>query len=167
MIKSNSPIQVLHAIFWFLLSVSSVFAQELKVIKYPDLAKIIAQEDSPIKVINFWATWCKPCVKELPQFEALNEKYKSEGLKLILVSLDFAEEADTRVKQFVDKKNLKSSLYLLDETDYNSFIDKIDPRWSGAIPATLMIDYRNDKRDFYEKEFKEEELEKTYLKFIN
>jgi len=86
---------------------------------------------------------------------------------MVLVSVDFVEDIDTRVKDFVKKKNLQSNLYLWDETDFNSFIDKIDPGWSGAIPATLMIDYRNDKRYFYEKEFKVGELEKAYLNFIN
>ena len=144
----------------------TAWSQEIKVIKYPDLAKIIEEDNNQVRVINFWATWCGPCVKELPQFEALRQKYQSQDVQVILVSFDFVEQL-AKARQFAQKKNLQSTLYLLDETDYNSFIDKIDPQWSGAIPATLMLDNRTNKRAFYEKEFKEHELEKTFAQFIN
>lgn len=143
-----------------------VDAQNIEVIKYNQLESILDSKTNDNRVVNFWATWCGPCVKELPQFEALLEKYKSENLEVILVSLDFANNLDSKVQKFVEKKGLKSTLYLLDETDYNSFIDKIDPSWSGAIPATMMLSARNEKKLFLEKEFKEGELEKAYLDFI-
>lgn len=166
MFRIPSKFSFLLALTVFVLMFNSAIGQELKVIKYPDLAKIMDAKDKKIKVINFWATWCAPCVKELPQFEALKEKYQEQGMEMILVSFDFVEKLE-KANQFAVKKDLKSTLYLLDETDYNSFIDKIDPSWSGAIPATLMIDNRNGKRAFYEKEFHEGELEKTYLDFVN
>lgn len=147
----------------FSFTVSDLVGQDIKVIKYPDLEKIIAEKSDKTKIINFWATWCGPCIKELPQFEDLNTKYNN-NVEVFLVSFDFVEQL-AKAKNFASKKNLKSNLYLLDETDYNAFIDKVDPSWSGAIPATLMIS--QDKRAFYEKEFKEGELEKTYTQFIN
>ncbi|UXP33906.1 TlpA family protein disulfide reductase [Reichenbachiella agarivorans] len=145
---------------------STVSAQKVEVIQFDQLNTIITEKDAPIRVINFWATWCAPCIKELPQFEALYEKYKSQNMEVILVSMDFVENLDDKVKKFALKKSLKSKLYLLNETDYNSFIDKIDPTWSGAIPATLIVDSRKNKRIFFEKEFKEGELENSYLNFI-
>ncbi len=138
----------------------------VEVIKFDDLKKIINAETHPITIVNFWATWCAPCVKELPQFEKLLEAEKDKGVRMVLVSFDFAEQLESKVLPFVKKHNLQSELVLLDETDYNSFIDKIDPSWSGAIPATLMIDHRNDKRAFFEKEFKSGELKETYSNFI-
>ncbi|MCV9388849.1 TlpA family protein disulfide reductase [Reichenbachiella ulvae] len=147
------------------LVISTSQAQNIEVIKYEKLESILNAKTDNNRVINFWATWCGPCVKELPQFEALLEKYKNENLEVILVSMDFASNLEGKVKKFVEKKGLKSKLYLLDETDYNSFIDKIDPSWSGAIPATMMLSARNEKKLFLEKEFKEGELEKAYLDF--
>lgn len=144
-----------------------IWAQNIKVIKYPELLSLIESPNEKTRVINFWATWCGPCIKELSQFESLHEKYQSENTEVILVSFDFIEQLDDKVLPFIQKKNLKSSLYLLDETDYNAFIDKVDSSWSGAIPATLMLNGRNKKRAFYEQEFEENELEKTYLEFIN
>ncbi|MGL1888526.1 MAG: TlpA family protein disulfide reductase [Reichenbachiella sp.] len=162
-----NKIKTLTVVVALFLLYSPVLSQQIEVIKFDDLDKMLkADVDNPV-IYNFWATWCGPCIKELPQFEALNKKYKSSGLKVVLVSMDFVENLDPKVKKFINKKQLKSTLYLLDEIDYNSFIDKIDPQWSGAIPATIMIDSRNNKRAFFEKEFKEGELEKTYLEFIN
>ena len=156
--------KILIMLLIFSLAIESS-AQDIKVIKYPQLLDLIKEPAENNKVINFWATWCGPCIKELPQFESLNSKYKNRNTEVILVSFDFAEQLDTKVKTFVDRKNLKSKLYLLDETDYNAFIDLVDPNWSGAIPATLIIDNRNNKRLFLEKEFEPGELEKVYLDF--
>ncbi|WP_422361460.1 TlpA disulfide reductase family protein [Reichenbachiella sp.] len=147
-------------------AVSQAPAQSVEVIKYPDLAKLISTPSEKHKVINFWATWCRPCIKELPQFLALYEKYNEENLELSLVSFDFVEDLENKLKPFVSKKSIEAKVYLLDETDYNAFIDKVDPSWSGAIPATLLVAKGNSKRKFIEKEFSENELEKVYLNFI-
>lgn len=159
---------ILSPILTILLSLAAFesSAQDIEVIKYPDLAKLISAPSEKNKVINFWATWCRPCVKELPQFLELYEKYNDENLELSLVSFDFVEDLENKLKPFVAKKNIEAKVYLLDETDYNAFIDKVDPSWSGAIPATLMIAKGNSRRKFIEKEFSENELEKIYLNFI-
>lgn len=157
------------SVFVFLLMhvlLNNIHAQSIEVIKFSDLDKMISSESETTKVINFWATWCKPCVKELPQFLELHEKYQSKDLELSLVSFDFIEDLENKLRPFVTKKNIKANVYLLDETDYNAFIDKVDPSWSGAIPATLIIAKGNQKRAFFEKEFEESELEKVYLNFI-
>ncbi|MEO9968120.1 MAG: TlpA disulfide reductase family protein [Reichenbachiella sp.] len=151
---------------FLILSTESAKAQSVEVIKYSELAKIISDKSDNNKVINFWATWCRPCVKELPQFLDLYEKYNNDQLELSLISFDFVEDLETKVKPFINKKNIKVKIYLLDETDYNAFIDKVDPTWSGAIPATLMLSKGNERRLFVEKEFAENELEKVYLNFI-
>lgn len=137
------------------------------VIKFADLDELIQNNSSDLMVVNFWATWCAPCVKELPQFEKLLTKYENQGLKVVLVSFDFVEQLEKKVIPFVKKKDIKSDVMLLDETDYNSFIDKIDSKWSGAIPATLMLDNRNGNRRFFEKEFKEGELEEAFNNFVH
>lgn len=165
--KSMKLVKIIVVLLWWACASTNTNAQEIKAIKYSALNEIITSKTSQYKVINFWATWCKPCIKELPQFEALNKKHRENGLEVILVSFDFAEDLEKRLIPYVNKKNIKSKVLLLDETDYNSFIDKIDPSWSGAIPATLMMDYRNGNKQFFEQEFKEGELEKVYLEFIN
>ena len=139
----------------------------VEIVKFKDLTGLLSSENEEVLVVNFWATWCAPCVKELHQFEDLLTDYQDDGMSVLLVSFDFAEQLESKVIPFIQKKGIQSKVVLLDETDYNSFIDKIDPSWSGAIPATLMVNNRNGKREFFEKEFKEGELESTYIQFTN
>lgn len=133
---------------------------EVKVIKVPELERIIDNSSSKLKVINFWATWCKPCIKELPYFVEAQKKYPD--VEFIFMSLDYAENA-AKVNAFSKKKGLnKSSMYLIDELDYNSWIDKVSPDWSGAIPGTLFVNASG--KEFFEKEFHEGELEQIIEK---
>ena len=116
------------------------------------------QRDSDkIEVINFWATWCKPCIKELPYFQELHNS-KQDQVEVTLISLDFADALDSKVIPFVQKRQLTPEVLLLDEIDYNSWIDKVDPSWSGAIPATLMINHRTGERIFVEGELSQEKI---------
>jgi len=144
----------------------NVEAQEIKLIKFPDLQKII-EDNNSIKIINFWATWCKPCIEEIPYFEALNRQYAEENVDVILISFDFGKDALKKVNYFVSKKRIDSKVLILDETDFNDFIDKVDPSWSGALPATLLVDNSRRKKRFFEKQFKSGELEEIFKNFIN
>ncbi len=120
--------------------------------------KYLLKNDDITYVLNFWATWCKPCVKELPAFEKLNSDYKDKNVKVILVSLDFPERLTTGVVPFVKKYGLESQVILLDDDDANRWIPKVSEDWSGAIPATLIV--KNGTVKFYERSFTFEELEK-------
>lgn len=114
-------------------------------------------------VINFWATWCKPCVKELPYFEQIRTDYKDKNVKVVLVSLDFPEQIEKQVVPFIEKHQLQSEIVLLDDPDANSWISKVSKDWTGAIPATIII--KGDAQQFYEKSFTYNELE-TEIKSI-
>jgi thiol-disulfide isomerase/thioredoxin len=132
----------------------SLLAQT-KVIKIGALEALMKKKEGPVQVINFWATWCGPCVKELPLFEQVSVP----NTKVTLINLDFVEKLD-RVDAFISRKSMKSEVLLLDEIDYNSWIEKVDKEWSGAIPATLIYNPATGKRTFTQQELKEGELEK-------
>jgi thiol-disulfide isomerase/thioredoxin len=140
-----------------LCSLQDVTAQKAIVVKFDALQKILNTKSDQIQVINFWATWCAPCVKELPLLEKINAQ-KDLNAKITLINLDYADKLD-KVNEFMVRKNIQSDVLLLDDIDYNSWIDKVDKSWSGAIPATLIINPRTGKRKFVEKELKEGELE--------
>ena len=108
------------------------------------------ENDTQTVVINFWATWCKPCVEELPYFESLNQKYKNKGVKLILVSLD-SKKDHAKLVDFVEKRGLKTEIIHLADNKYNSWIDKVSKDWSGSIPATLVR--KGNESNFYEQQF--------------
>jgi len=136
----------------------------IEVYNFEELSLFLEQEKDQMYVINFWATWCKPCIQELPYFEAAQKKYSGD-IKVILVSLDFTDKLESQLIPFVSEKSIQSQVILLDDPHENEWIPKVDSTWSGAIPATLMI--KGSERKFFEKSFTEEELDKEILKFKN
>ncbi len=136
----------------------------LEIYNFASFEKLLNKKDDKIYVINFWATWCAPCVKELPHFEKLNKNYKGSNVEVILVSLDFPHLYESKLKPYIKKKDLKSRVIALDDPDMNSWIPKISKDWSGSIPATVI--YKNDIRKFFEKSFSYDELEKEVKQFL-
>lgn len=130
---------------------------------YNSLEYFLKKDTDTTYVVNFWATWCVPCVEELPSFEKLNEKYKNKKVKVLLVSLDMSKQVESRLLPFLKKKKIESSVVLLNDPDANAWIEKVDKAWSGAIPATII--YKKQDRKFYERSFTYEELEKEVNQF--
>jgi thiol-disulfide isomerase/thioredoxin len=123
-------------------------AQNVAIYKTNDLLKRIHNSSDTTYIVNFWATWCKPCVAELPEFEKMHLQSKDSLVKVILVCMDFKEDIDKKVKPFIQKNQYTSEIVLFDELNANDFINKIDSTWSGAIPAT-MITYKNKSYYFF------------------
>lgn len=158
--------KVILNLFVLLFVTFSVQAQEKVTVydTYDEFAKNVLIEDENVYVINFWATWCAPCIKELPYFEKLNADNKN--VKVILVSLDSKKDLDKKLIPFIEKRKLKSKVLLLADKDYNSWLSKVDADWSGAIPATLIISGK--KKQFAERDFENfEELNEYINSFIN
>ena len=107
-------------------------------------------------VINFWATWCAPCVKELPHFEEVNKEFKDKNTEVILVSLDFPSQIESKLKPYLKKNKIKSKVILLDDSKMNTWVPKVSEYWDGGIPATLIVN--SSSYNFYPKPFKKEEL---------
>lgn len=127
------------------------YSQSVSVIKITDLEKRIKNNSDTTYVVNFWATWCAPCVKELPDFDSINTAFKNEKVKVLLVSIDFKEDLKNKVIPFLSAKKIKSEVLLLDELNGNYFIPRISDQWSGAIPATLIINNQKKINHFFEK----------------
>ncbi|SHH62309.1 TlpA family protein disulfide reductase [Flavobacterium defluvii] len=149
-------------LFLFCVFSVSAYSQNVKLLNINQLNERIKNGKDSTYVVNFWATWCAPCIKELPHFEKLSAEHKSEKLAVLLVSLDFKSKLASNVVPFVKRKNLKNQVFLLNESSPQEFIDRIDPNWSGSIPATLFI--KDDKRKFVESEFTYEQLLTEYKK---
>lgn len=126
-------------------------AQKVEVYKKSDLLRRMYNGSDTTYIVNFWATWCKPCVAELPEFERLNQAYGKGPVKVILVSLDFKEDLQKRLIPFLQKNSYSCEVVLLDESNGNNFIDQICPQWSGAIPATIITSKNKQKFIFFEK----------------
>ena len=157
--------QILVAVLVFITLVSCKPEETLEVYDYEGLKPLLHSDDGKTYVVNFWATWCAPCIKELPSFEELNENYKGKNVEVLLVSLDFPQQYEKKLKPYIKEHDLKSKVVAFDDVDQNKWIPAINENWTGAIPATLI--YNKDKREFYERSFNYEELETELKKFIN
>ncbi len=133
---------------------------------FDEFESILHIDNDTTYLINFWATWCSPCVAELPYIEALNETFKDKKYKNILVSLDFKKQIDTKLIPFLNTKKIKSDVVVLLDGKSSKWIDRVDPEWSGAIPITII--YNKKKRLFMERQFHSEkelvELIQPFLK---
>ncbi len=118
---------------------------------FDQLAPLFEQNNDTTYVINFWATWCKPCVEELPYFEKLAEDNSGKPVKIVMVSLDFAKEVRGKLLDFVQNRPFELPVIALVDHRYNDWIDRVDPEWSGAIPITVV--YRGDQRIFMSEQF--------------
>lgn len=130
-----------------------------EVIQYEALDKIIDKNDDVLYVVNFWATWCGPCVKELPDFmEVNNQLSDKKDFKMILISLDDKNDLSPGLLSFLDNNHITADVYLLDDVKrMNQWMPKVDQSWTGSIPATAF--YKNGEK----LKFVEEQLHKTEL----
>ena len=129
------------------------------------LKPLLTKQNDTTYVVNFWATWCKPCVEELPNFEKLHANFKDQKVKVVLVSLDLPKQIESNLIPYIKRKRLQSTVVHLKDPDMNSWINKVDSQWSGAIPATII--YKGDKRKFYEQSFTYEQLQTELEKIKN
>lgn len=149
-----------------LLLTTCLFAQEVKKIKITDLEEHIKNSDHPL-VVSFWATWCGPCVEEIPWFQETVAKYAGHKVELVLVSLDFKKDFPASLQAFIKKKGFKATFYWLDETNADYFCPKINERWNGGIPSTLMVNNKTGYRRFFDRALTDRQVEpeiKTLLK---
>ena len=124
------------------LMASSAYAQdmaEVPVMNFDELDTYLKSQEEEILVVNFWATWCIPCVEELPYFESAHQEFKDQDVKVILVSLDFKKALDSQLIPFLNRKGIESEVILLSDPKMNTWIDRVNTDWSGAIPATWYI----------------------------
>jgi thiol-disulfide isomerase/thioredoxin len=158
----NIKVKKLSLLFCLSMLGYNAFNQHIPKMKITDVEKYIAAEDSSadVLVINFWATFCKPCVAEIPSFIKVTNAYKNSGVKLLLVSLDLPSYYPAKIAAFASRHNFNTNIAWLNETDADYFCPKIDAHWSGAIPATLIINTKTGYRKFFEDEMDAASFEK-------
>ncbi|MBK6634564.1 MAG: redoxin domain-containing protein [Chitinophagaceae bacterium] len=153
-------------IFTLMVFVMVVSAQDIPKWKIEDVVRSYSAKNDTVYVVNFWATFCKPCIEEIPHFLRLAEKYKSQKVKLLLVSLDLPAYYPAKIVSFAKKNNYNTNIVWLNETNADHFCPMIDQKWSGAIPSTIIVNNSNGYRKFKEEEMSAVELERSLQEAI-
>ena len=137
--------------------------ERLESVDFEGVAPYLKLEDK-VYVINFWATWCKPCVEELPEFEAITRTYRGKNVEVVLVSLDMQRQLEKTVVPFLNEKKIRSKVIHLNDPNQNEWIPKVDMHWDGSIPATLIRS--GNKSVFLAKKLSYEEIEQAVEKML-
>ena len=155
--KSNMKVRIILALLASLVMfVPARSGDKIKIYDFQNFETFLNKSNDTTYFIHFWATWCIPCIKELPEFNKFAEDYANHNVSVILVSLDFSGQLKDRLIPFLRKHNITSKVIVLDDPNQNYWINKVSPEWTGAIPATLI--YNKDYSKFYEKSLTYEEL---------
>ena len=137
-------------------------AQNVPIYNFSQLEPVLNKRNDTTYVVNFWATWCKPCVKEMPDLKKANQNFNDNKFKMVLVRLDFDTFLESKVKPFINDMNIQSEFILLNDSKKHLWIDKVYKKWSGAIPITLI--YNKDFYFFREGEISFNELNELISK---
>jgi thiol-disulfide isomerase/thioredoxin len=135
-------------------------------VKFGELSDMMSAKNDTTFIFNFFATWCQPCMKEFPAFQRFSTLYANQEMRLIFVSIDFKKDFKKRLLPFVQKNRVKNEVVLLDEPNYNSWIDKVDSSWDGSLPATLVINNGKHVHQIFAREFTFDSLEAAMKPFL-
>ncbi|MBN8700430.1 MAG: TlpA family protein disulfide reductase [Chitinophagales bacterium] len=145
----------------FILVVFSLAARSQAIAKWKieDVVKSFSKHNDTVYVVNFWATFCKPCIAEIPGFLDVVKKYEKQKVKLLLVSLDLPSYYPAKIAAFAKKNKYTAKIVWLNETNADHFCPMIDKSWSGAIPATIVVNNKKGYRKFMEAEMSKADFE--------
>lgn len=135
-------------------------AQTIPSWKIEEVVNAYSKKTDSVYIINFWATFCKPCVAEIPYLQSISKKYAGHKIKLLLVSLDLPAFYPGNIERFAKKNNFTADIVWLNESDADHFCPVIDKKWSGAIPATIFVNAATGYKKFIESSMSEEQFEK-------
>jgi thiol-disulfide isomerase/thioredoxin len=152
--------KILTAFMLLIMVLPVLEGQKVSKIKTADLEKLLNNQDNRLYVVNFWATWCAPCVKEMPYIMKVAGSIDTTKVKFVLISLDFPSQIESNLVKYIEKNKISQPVSVMMDIDYDLWINKVDTKWQGDIPATLLFNNRKNKRYFHTGELTENSLRK-------
>lgn len=146
----------------YCLLLTTIQAQDIKVVKIETLKKEYIKPNDTTYIINFFATWCGPCIQEMPVINKFYQSTKDKKIQLIFVSLD-GGIAPAKLTKFIKKQKMEAPVFILNESSDFSWLSYIDQRWQGGIPATMVVNSEKKVKAFFETPMENGQLE-FYLK---
>ena len=132
----------------FILSIAEVNSQTIQKAGAPEIKAILDNQEDKLFVVNFWATWCGPCVKEIPYFEKVAKEYNEDKVEFLLMSLDFPSELERRLIPFINRNKISLRVILIEELEYDKWMNFVDSSWQGNLPSTLFFNNAKSLRQF-------------------
>ena len=157
--------KILFLTSYFIFLISTAFSQTIRKVKVTEVEEYVKNSDHPI-VLNCWATWCAPCIEEIPYFMETVKKYSDQKVELLLVSLDFASSYPTKIQEQIKKKKFDATFLWLNETNADYFCPRIDPKWDGTLPSTLFVNPKTGYRQFFGRPLTDRQIELEVKKLV-
>ncbi|MDX2024632.1 MAG: redoxin domain-containing protein [Deltaproteobacteria bacterium] len=112
----------------------------VKPLPIKDAQALRANKDSgKFRLVNFWATWCGPCVTEFPELMQMNRQYRGRDFELVTVAAQFPDE-EKQVLAFLKKQQASNANYLFGDNDKYALMESFDKKWEGGLPFTMLLD---------------------------
>jgi thiol-disulfide isomerase/thioredoxin len=145
------------------ITVSPVTAEGLTALRRNESAK---NDEAKLRLVNFWATWCGPCVVEFPELMTIHRMYRQRDFELVTVAAHYPDE-QADVLKFLQKQQASNRNLIFGDTDKHKLIEAFDPEWTGALPFTLLIDPSGEVLYRREGAIDALELKRTILRELN
>jgi thiol-disulfide isomerase/thioredoxin len=146
--------------------VNNLYSQNISKWKIQDVVNYYSKNNDTTYVVNFWSTFCQPCIEEMPYLQSISKKYAKQKVKLVFVSLDVKSFYPKKLNAFLKKYKITATCIWLNETNADIFCPAVDEKWSGAIPATIIIHNKKGYKQFYEQQFTPQQFEEALLKAL-
>jgi len=140
---------------------------KLKTVDASDINKQVeSHQGNKAVLINFWATYCAPCIEEFPMIVDLSKQYKDKDLKVYFVSADWLDRED-EVINFLKEAGVEGLSFIKEEGNDNNFINAISREWSGALPFTIVYNKNGDLSDYWEMKKNKDRFESAIIKALS